>query len=30
MSEAEPNRRDEIIDAALKVFSKHGFHKATI
>ena len=30
MNEPEPNRRDDIIDAALRVFSTHGFHKATI
>ncbi|GIV95631.1 MAG: TetR family transcriptional regulator [Herpetosiphonaceae bacterium] len=30
MGEHEQNRRREIIEAALRVFSRHGFHKATI
>jgi TetR/AcrR family transcriptional regulator len=30
MNEAEINRRDEIVQAALRVFSQHGFHKASI
>jgi AcrR family transcriptional regulator len=30
MSETDPNRRQEIIAAARRVFARHGFHKASI
>jgi AcrR family transcriptional regulator len=30
MTETDKNRRDEIIQAALRVFAREGFHKATI
>ncbi len=30
MTDAEINRRDDIVQAALRVFSQHGFHKASI
>lgn len=30
MNEAESNRREEIIQAALRVFGRQGFHKASI
>ncbi len=30
MSESDPNRRQEIIAAARRVFARHGFHKASI
>jgi TetR/AcrR family transcriptional regulator len=30
MSDSDPNRRQEIIAAARRVFARHGFHKASI
>jgi AcrR family transcriptional regulator len=30
MTETEPNRREDILQAALRTFAKFGFHKATI
>ena len=30
MNESDPNRRQEIIAAARRVFARHGFHKASI
>jgi TetR/AcrR family transcriptional regulator len=30
MTESDVNRRDEIIQAALRVFSQHGFHQTSI
>jgi TetR/AcrR family transcriptional regulator len=30
MNDVELNRREEIVQAALRVFSQHGFHKASI
>jgi len=30
MSDSDANRRQQIMDAALRVFSRQGFHKATI
>lgn len=30
MSDSDPNRRQEIITAARRVFARHGFHKASI
>ncbi len=30
MTEQDRDRQDEILEAAIRVFAKHGFHKATI